>query len=78
MTKFAVATKKKAKTFIIHRGSTNQKLKGHFEEVEDGVEGKKWLVGEEVTGTYQERGEVIETTRKVRVEITGLTYSVRG
>lgn len=70
--------KAKAKTYTIHRGPVNEKVKGYFHETFDHSTGKKWLVGQKVTGTYQERGEQLETTEACRVEITGCKYTVRG
>lgn len=67
----------KSKVFIIHRGDKNEKIKGALKLVEDKAVGKEYLVGEQITGTYQLRGETVEIKRKVRINITGLKITVK-
>lgn len=64
-----------AVAFIIHRGPKNEKVKGYLKIVEDKALGKQWLVGEQITGLYQVRGEMMETKKQVRIEITGLSIT---
>lgn len=70
-------------TFIIHRGHSNQKVKGKLKIVCNAQTGQKFLVGDELVKTlhWKDREghrQVDEVFIPVRIEITGLSVTIRG
>lgn len=73
---FAEEIKKVAKTFVIHRGAKNQKVRGYLQEKWIGE--RKFLVGMEIQSVEQCRGEQLELVREVKIDITECAFTVRG
>lgn len=66
------------KTYIIHRGNKNEKVKGKFRIVEDKVLGQRWLVGDKLLKILHWRGGVDEVYTPVRIDITNCNLTIKG
>lgn len=78
MTMPNLVTGNQPKTVVIHMGAKNNKLRGYFSISMDHQTGKKYLIGEEIVGTYRCEGEVVEVKKKIRIDITGYSITNRG
>lgn len=73
----------KVKTYIIHMGKTNKKVRGHLVESFNSQTGQRFLTGTEIIRTLhwtdrQGKRHVDEVEVLFRMEITKLKYTVRG
>lgn len=66
------------RTFIIHRGNKNEKVKGRLRIVEDYQQGRKWLMGDQLIKTLHWKGGVDEVYAPVKIEITNCSITIRG
>lgn len=71
------------KTYIIHRGNKNQKIRGKCMFTNDTQTGKRFLVGEELVKTLhwkdrEGRTNVDEVFLPIRIEITGCSVTIKG
>lgn len=66
------------RTFIIHRGNKNEKVKGRLRIVEDCQQGRKWLMGDQLIKTLHWKGGVDEVYASVKIEITNCSITIRG
>ena len=70
-------------TFIIHRGKTNQKVRGKMQVTINSQTGQRFLVGDELIKTlhWKDRDgsrKVDEVYMPVRIEITGCSITIKG
>ena len=71
------------KTYVIHRGNKNQKVRGKLIETVNSQTGQRFLVGEELIKTLHWKDglgatQVDECYAPLRIEVTGLSITVRG
>lgn len=71
------------KSYIIHRGSTNQKVRGRFIETINSQLGKRYLVGDELVKTlhWKDRDgkrQVDEVFIQIKIDITGCKVTTKG
>ena len=71
------------KSYIIHRGNKNQKVKGRFMETINSQLGKRYLVGEELVQTlhWKDRDgkrQVDEVFIQTKIDITGCKVTTKG
>ena len=71
------------KTYIIHHGNKNEKIKGHLRIVEDYQQGRKWLIGDQLIKTlhWTDRAgckHVDEVFASAKIEITGCSITIKG
>jgi len=71
------------KTYIIHRGNKNQRIRGKLMETMNSQTGQRFLVGEELVKTlhWKDRDgkrQVDEVFIPIRIEITGCSVTIRG
>ena len=71
------------KSYIIHRGNKNQKVKGRFMETINSQLGKRYLVGEELVQTLHWKDsdgtrQVDEVFIQAKIDITGCKVTTKG
>jgi len=71
------------KTYIIHRGNKNEKVRGRLRIVEDYQQGRKWLIGDQLIKTlhWTDRAgcrKVDEVFASAKIEITNCSITIKG